>query len=282
MRPRLNVRAAERPQHSPQQGHITSRAMLLLAAMAASTSVMAERTVTDLQPSEVSAFVRQHPKVVVQFTSPDKGCGYCVGADALFAEGVAQAGQEGWKYVRVQWPRWNQTPAFAPPVQVWGVPDHHVYESGAYKGSGGGRAKDAAALMAAIASVGARPQPMATAASAPQPAELTPELRNGLRFYALRKVLGGAIHACEHQHHGNKPIYAPQLLGWGDAHAAELKLGTQAMFSTLFVKQHPYQDEMERQAGLVRAKLSKDLGMLDGQPATLAQCERLADSLGQF
>ena len=257
------------------------RVLWILAGLTASAGAMAERTVTELQPQELPAFVRQHPKVVVQFTSPDTRCGYCVGADKLFTEGVAQAGVEGWKYVRVQWPRWNEMPTFAAPVQVWGVPDHQVYEGGEYKGSGGGRAKDAAALMASIASKMAGPKPTA-AAPTPTSADMTPEVRNGLRYYALRKVLGGAVHACERQHHDNKPVYAPKLLGWGNLHAAELKLGTQAMFSTLTAKQHPYMDEMERQAALVSEKLAQDLGIVEGKPAPLAQCDSLADSLNKF
>lgn len=257
------------------------RALWLVAGLLASAGALAERTVTELQPHELPAYLRQHARVVVQFTSPDARCGYCVGADKLYAEGVAQQGVDGWKYVRVQWPRWNEVPTFAAPVQVWGVPDHQVYEAGEYKGSGGGRAKGADALMAAIAGKMPGHTPTA-AAAAPGPGDLTPELRNGLRYYALRKVLGGAVHGCERLHHANKPVYAPQLLGWGDRHAAELRLGTQAMFSTFTAKQHPYMDEMERQAALVSEQLAKGLGIVDGQPATLAQCEQLAGSLDTF
>lgn len=276
--------AAAKPLGSPQPGRPAASTLLLMASMAASTGAMADRTVTDLQPSELGAFVQQHPQVVVQFTSPDKGCGYCIGADKLFTDGVAQSGKEGWKYVRVQWPRWNQMPTFAAPVKVWGVPDHQVYEGGAYKGSAGGRGKDAAALMASIANVGVRPNAAAAgaAASAPKPAEMTPEIRTGLRFYALRKVLGGAVHDCERQHHGNKSVYAPQLHAWIDSHAVELKLGTRAMFATMGAKQHPYKDEMAQQSALVSDKLTKDVGIVEGQPATLAQCEELVASLGKF
>lgn len=275
-------RAAATFRRVPQSIAPSSRALLLLAGLTVSTCVLAERTITELQPSELSTFVRRHPKVVVQFTSPDVRCGFCTGADQQFAEGVAQAGMEGWKYARVQWPRWNEMPAFAPPVKVWGVPDHQMYEGGEYKGSAGGRAKDAAALMASLAKLGARTQPTATSGAAPQPPEMTPEIRNSLRFYALRKVLGGAIHDCERQHHDNKPVYAARLHGWSDAHAAPLKLGTQAMFSTLGAKQHPYLDETARQSSSVSEKLAKDLGIVEGKPTLLEHCERLADSLDKF
>jgi hypothetical protein len=252
-------------------------ALWLLAGVVASTSAMAERNVIELQPSEVSAFVQQNPKVVVQFTSPDKGCGFCVGADKLFTEGVAQSGKDGWKYVRVQWPRWNQMPEFAPPVKVYGVPDHQVYEGGVYKGSGGGRGKNAADLMASIDKVGAPRE-----ANAPIRVEMTPEILTGLRFYALRKVLFGALRGCERQLHDNKSVYKPKMQGWMDAHAAELKLGTRAMFATFGSKQHPYQDEMNRQAEQISEKLAKDIGIIDGQPARLAQCDQLAESLDKF
>lgn len=276
------LRAAARAFGWAQAIHPSPSTLWLLAGLMASAGAMAERTITELPPQELPAFVRQHPKVVVQFTSPDTRCGFCVGADKQFTEGVAQDGMDGWKYVRVQWPRWNEMPTFAPPVTVWGVPDHQVYEGGEYKGSGGGRAKSAAALMASIASKMAGPKPTAAAAPTPTPAEMTPEVRNGLRYYALRKVLGGAVHECERQHHGNKPVYAPKLRGWGNLHAAELKLGTQAMFSTLGAKQDPYSDEVTRQAAQVSERLAKGLGIVEGQPATLEQCERLAGSLDTF
>jgi hypothetical protein len=265
-----------------QSPHLASCALWLLAGLVTVTSVMADRTVTELQPSEVSAFVRQNPKVVVQFTSPDVRCGYCVGAERQFVEGVARSGKEGWAYITVQWPRWIDMPTLAPPVKVWGLPDHQIYEGGQFKGSAGGRANDPAALMASIEALHEQTAPTAKAASAPPSAAFTPELRSGLRFYALRKVLGGAIHDCDRQLHGNKPFYAPRLHGWTELHAEALTLGTQAMFSILGVEQHPYRYDMEQQAALVRAKLAKDLGMLEGQPATLAQCEHLADSLGRF
>jgi hypothetical protein len=258
------------------------RSFLLLTSMLASTGAMAERTVTELQPSEMSAFVRQHPKVVVQFTSSDQRCGFCRGADELFTQGVAQSGKDGWKYARVQWPRWNDMPTFSPPVKVAGVPDHQIYENGEYKGSGGGRAKDAASLMASIENLGTRPKPVASAASAQKPAQMTPEIQTGLRFYAMRKVLGSTLHACERQHHDSKPVYATQLHAWGGSNAADLKLGTRAMFSVMGSEQHPFRDEEARQTGLVRAKMLDLVGIAEGKPAALEQCDKLAASLGKF
>jgi hypothetical protein len=262
---------------APKPARAVLNALWLLAGITASTGAIAERTVTELQPSEVAAFVQKNPKVVVQFTSPDKGCRFCVGADKLFTDGVAQSGKDGWKYVRVQWPRWSQIPEFAPPVKVSGVPDHQVYEGGLYKGSGGGRGKSAEALMATIDKVGVPRAP-----DAPIRVEMTPEVLTGLRFYALRKVMFGTLHDCERQLHGNKPAYAPKMKGWMEAHAAELKLGTRAMLVTLGSKQHPYMDEMNRQAQQVNEKLATDIGIVQGQPAQLPQCDRLADSLDKF
>lgn len=278
----FNRRMAATRLRSPQLVRAFVSSILLMAGMAASTLAMAERTVTELQPSEVAAFVRQHPKVVIQFTSPDQRCGFCIGADELFTQGVAQSGKDGWKYARVQWPRWKEMPAFAPPVKVTGVPDHQIYEGGAYKGSGGGRAKDAASLMASIENLGKRPRPTASAAAASNASEMTPEIRTGLRFYAMRKVLGSTLHACERQHHDSKPVYADQLHGWGGSHAAELKLGTRAMLSVMNIDKHPFMDEEARQTGLVRSNLVKLVGIVEGKPGTLEQCDKLAASLNKF
>jgi hypothetical protein len=54
------------------------------------------------------------------------------------------------------------------------------------------------------------------------------------------------------------------------------------MLVTLGSKQHPYMDEMNRQAQQVNEKLATDIGIVQGQPAQLPQCDRLADSLDKF
>ncbi|HPU52686.1 MAG TPA: hypothetical protein PK359_14090 [Burkholderiaceae bacterium] len=54
------------------------------------------------------------------------------------------------------------------------------------------------------------------------------------------------------------------------------------MFSTLGAKQDPYSDEVTRRSALVSDKLAKDLGILEGKPATLEQCEKLAGSMDMF
>ena len=249
--------------------------MVALMLLGVATSALAERVVVDLQPLEVAPFIRHNPKVVVQFTSPDRGCGYCIGADKTFTEGVTQLGMDGWKYVRVQWPRWREIPTFDDPVKVSGVPDHQVYLDGAYKGSAGGRANDAATLMASIEGKVNPPKQA-------QAAVITDDLRKGLRAYALRKVLGQTLHDCERNHYDNKPTFVSHMQAWSGANAVDLKLGTRAMLSTLGTKAHPYKDEMAREAQVTRIRLQKTLGLEEGKPLPQEKCEALANQLGTF
>lgn len=269
------IKRPSQPSGSQVKHAVRGAAMAALMVLGVASSALAERVVVELQPSEVAPFIRQNPKVVVQFTSPDRGCGYCIGADKTFTEGVTQLGMDGWKYVRVQWPRWRDMPTFDAPVKVSGVPDHQIYTDGAYKGSAGGRAKDAATLMASIEGKVNPPQ------QAPAPL-ITDDLRKGLRAYALKQVLGQTLHECERNHYDNKPTFVSQMQAWSSANAVDLKLGTRAMLSTLGTKTHSYKDEMAREAQVTLIRLQKSFGLEEGKPWPQEQCDALARQLDTF
>jgi outer membrane protein OmpA-like peptidoglycan-associated protein len=56
-----------------------------------------------VSPEALLDFLKQHPKVVVLFTSPSFKCGFCVGADKTFEEVAALLGGGDWRYVRTEW-----------------------------------------------------------------------------------------------------------------------------------------------------------------------------------
>jgi hypothetical protein len=120
--------------------HTAAIALALL-----SMPVFAE--VEEVAANEIVAYVRSHPAVVVQFTSPDTGCGFCVGAAKPFDE--AEALSHGKiKFARVQWSPWVKFPADIKPVYSGrGIPNQVVYKDGKAVGQHTGKIKDVQAFV---------------------------------------------------------------------------------------------------------------------------------------
>lgn len=113
----------------------------------------APTTVIDVGPDDLIAYLSAHDRVVILFTSPSPRCGFCVGADKTFSTAIAALPQEGWSYVRTQWPVWNQFPYIATAAGVLGLPDHAVYARGSVIGRVSGRHLDPAVLAEKIGAV---------------------------------------------------------------------------------------------------------------------------------
>ena len=65
--------------------------------------------VKNVLPEELPAYLKAHKNAVVQFTSPDEKCGYCIGADAAFNQ-FENINSGKFAFVRVQWSPWNKFP----------------------------------------------------------------------------------------------------------------------------------------------------------------------------
>lgn len=81
-------------------------------------------------PAAVAAYIQSHPDVLVQFTSPDARCRYCVETYQGF-DAAARAYGRAIKFVRVEWTPWNQFPKEVEALYGGGfVPAQISYRSG--------------------------------------------------------------------------------------------------------------------------------------------------------
>ena len=78
--------------------------LMVIAATAVKAGV-----VEDVAPNKLMAYLETHDDVVLQFTSTDRECGYCTGADKAF-ERFAEKNAGRMSFVRVQWSPWQKTP----------------------------------------------------------------------------------------------------------------------------------------------------------------------------
>lgn len=82
-----------------------------------------------LAPAAVAAYIQSHPDVLVQFTSPDTRCRYCVEAYPGF-DAAARAYGRTIKFVRVEWSPWNRLPKEILPLHDGYVPVQIAYRAG--------------------------------------------------------------------------------------------------------------------------------------------------------
>lgn len=81
-------------------------------------------------PAVIAAYIQSHPDVLVQFTSSDDRCGYCVSAYQGF-DAAAHAYGRAVKFVRVEWTPWMSFPKEVEALHDGGyVPVQIAYRSG--------------------------------------------------------------------------------------------------------------------------------------------------------
>lgn len=82
-----------------------------------------------VEASAIQAYVQTHPHVVVQFTSPDAGCGPCVKAYAGF-DAASAAHDDKVKFARVQWSPWVRFPKEIETYKLLAVPARLAFING--------------------------------------------------------------------------------------------------------------------------------------------------------
>jgi len=126
---------------------------LTFAMMLNAWPAAAAPTVTELSASEIPAFVAKHANVVLQITSSDPRCGYCVGADTVFDAVSVKQFDQAVVFARVQWSApWSKFPVFTAPLVVSGVPEQKFFKDGKEVGGSPGIEKDASVLFQKIKS----------------------------------------------------------------------------------------------------------------------------------
>ena len=178
---------------------------LLAAALLSAASAHAA-PVTELTPDKLAAYVASNALVVVQLTSPDPKCKYCIGADKTFDQAAAQAKDRKMKFARVQWPVWHKTPNLAPLINNFAIPRQLVFRGGKEMQSAGGRPENAQVLLQHIDEILALPpapgkhyEPTIAApasATALPHTPMTPEQRDATRVMIRRDFFAAVTQAC--------------------------------------------------------------------------------------
>jgi hypothetical protein len=80
-----------------------------------SFAVQAQTYLPEIASSDLVAYLKANEKIVVLFTSPDRKCGFCIGADETFSQAVrgissSSSSPPGWRYIVVQWQPWREIP----------------------------------------------------------------------------------------------------------------------------------------------------------------------------
>jgi predicted DsbA family dithiol-disulfide isomerase len=99
------------------------------AATPAAAAVVSASPVEAVAPAAIAAYIQSHPDVLVQFTSPDARCRYCVEAYPGF-DAAARTYGRAVKFARVEWTPWNQFPKEVEALHGGYAPAQIAYRSG--------------------------------------------------------------------------------------------------------------------------------------------------------
>lgn len=243
--------------------------------------------VTELKPTEVDAFLSRPGYVVVQLTSPDRGCTYCIGADKTFDQAAADSTAPDTVFARVQWPLWHKPPALGTRLDAGGVPRQVVFKDGKEQRSAGGRPASASALLADIERIRQLPaapgkdvtQDAGTQAEAKAeraPATLTAAQQNALRVYTRKDLLKELVAACARVAPPKAVAYERALQTWTMAHASELNEA--AMLKLARSSRADAAEETaltQREMRDVEAWMAKDLGITRSKGPKADSCTAL-------
>jgi len=264
------------------------RTSLFLAALGGivAAPVHAAR-VQEVRMQDLPAFLAKNDTVVVQFTSPDPKCRYCIGADKAFDAAVAPARDARVKYVRVQWPVWHKFPDFGKLTKPIGLPEQMVFRRGTAIGTVSGRLHGDSDLLAKVAQIQANPkhpgdfyreeQPTVPAAAAPT-APATPMSAEELRLTRLlarKDLLAGIASYCGRLP-GSGASLQQALDGWTAKHKTELDRASLVMLSRSSREDAAATSAIVREETGTLSAWTRSLGIPADRNAALEDCEKIA------
>jgi hypothetical protein len=202
-----------------------------LAALLLSTAASAV-PVKELKPAEVAAFIASHPDAIVQVTSPDRHCGYCIGADSKFDAAAAAPGNRRLAFARVQYSPWRAMPDWGDLMSVWGVPGHAIFRNGKQIGQVEIYRSDVATFYEKVDAVLAGPAktPAATLPATP-PKALSAADTTALRTMVRRDLLRGVMTACAKRFPAGAGTYQGAVAQWEAPRKAALNQGAMLLLT---------------------------------------------------
>ncbi|MEW6022500.1 MAG: hypothetical protein AB1807_10205 [Pseudomonadota bacterium] len=248
--------------------------------------------VQEVRMQNLAAYLAKHETVVVQFTSPDPKCRYCIGADRLFDQAVTPARDPKVKYVRVQWPVWHKFPDFGSIQKPIGLPDHIVFQRGRAIGTIAGRQDQPEGFLAKVAEVRANPkdpkdfyrqeQPTVPAPASPATpaAPMSAEEARLTRLMARKDLLGGIVGFCASTFPAAAPAMQDAYTAWQAAHKTGLDKAAVVMLtrtsrSDAGAASALVRDEQER----LQAWTVGSLGIAQDRKPSAADCEKIGRNL---
>jgi hypothetical protein len=253
--------------------------------------------VPEIAAADLPAFLKANEKVMVLFTSPDRKCGFCVGAD----QGFLQAAQKltsstagaGWRYVTVQWQPWRKIPPQVQALGVGGVPSRGAFVQGKAVGWADGREINidhlAEGLLAAQAGqkwsplsapVNSGPvvaQPVAPGPGKMSKEEFTRQITKPMRddwvdIQARREYLQTLLKRCTVLHDQAESVLRPMHKEWG-----------KKVFETAYdLTQASWLETTEgvraiaRQQARFEQSMHEETGLAPQDNLSLAQCQKLS------
>lgn len=239
---------------------------------------------------DLPAFLARNDTVVVQFTSPDPKCRYCIGADRAFDKAVAPARDAKVRYVRVQWPVWHKFPDFGKLPKPIGLPEQMVFRRGTAIGTVGGRLEDSSDFLAKVAQIQANPkdpkdfyrdlQAAAPAAPATPAAPLSAEEERLTRLMARKDLLGGIVTFCARTFPAAGPGVQDAYGAWQATHKPALDQAAVVMMarssrSDAAAASAVVRDEQQR----LQAWTVGSLGISQDRKPTAEDCEKIGRGL---
>ncbi|WP_114970025.1 thioredoxin domain-containing protein [Rhodoferax ferrireducens] len=101
---------------------------------AIATAVVPGRGIDVVAPAAFATYIQSHPDVLVQFTSPDRGCTYCVdGSFEAFNTIASTHATKSIQFARVQWSPWHTFPKGLQPTTIYGIPTQILFRNGQSK-----------------------------------------------------------------------------------------------------------------------------------------------------
>jgi len=260
--------------------------MILAAALSGivATSAHAAR-VQEVSMRDLPAFLAKNDTVVVQFTSPDPKCRYCIGADKAYDNAVAPARDPKVKYVRVQWPVWYKFPDFGKLPKPLGLPEQMVFRRGTAIGTVSGRLLEDGGFLAKVAQIQANPKepkdfyrPDAPPPPDPNAVPASPmsaEERRLTRLMARKDLLAGIVSYC-----GRLPGDAAPLQeafdGWTASHKSDLDRASLVMLGRSSRADAAATSAIVREETGTLSGWTRGLGIAQDRNAGREDCDRIA------
>lgn len=266
-------------------------ALVLTLATLATMAQATPAAVVELKPNAVAAFVAQHPYAVVQTTSPDLACKYCVGADKVFDQSAAQKHSLPWVFARVQWSPWHKMPDFGGVMKVLGVPSQVVFLKGKSVGIVAGRPANAALFAKSIVSVAKDNGELADAGQGeaakadPQFADaapaLGPQVEPGLiRVLARDQFLERVVTACGKDYPGAKRSLTDTYRQWQGSNKSTRDAASNQFLKYIMQNDRvPMDEAMRLEKAAVQRLVTQELGLDWKKMPTEAQCGQVVNKL---